>query len=259
MVNRRLLSLLRADDHLQQQDQQQAEAERRVARGRRDVGPRGAAVWDGITQPDSLNPWAADARVALADAAKGYHWSKAFELLAKHPEFVNSCRPGGKSPYAPLHQAAYGGAPRDVVQRLLGMGAWRTLQNVRGERPVDVAAKKGHAHLLAVLEPEYRRQVPLGILLKIQQHLHAVIRQRVDRLVLEHALRLPELEPLVELNEPKMWFEVPGMHGGFSFWLDAAGVEARLIAESWCRIERGSGQRHEITSAGSQLVAEGWV
>jgi hypothetical protein len=259
MVYRRLLSLLRADDLLQQQDQEQAGAERRAARGRRDSGPRDAAVWDGITQPDSLNPWAAAARVALADAAKGYHWSKVFEFLSKHPEFVNSWRPGGKSLCAPLHQAAHGGAPLEVVRRLLGMGAWRTLQNGRGERPVDVAAKKGHAHLLAVLEPEYRRQVPLGVLLKIQQHFHAVIRQRADRLVLEHALRLPELEPMLELDEPRMWLEVPGMHGGFSFWLDAAGVEARLIAESWCRIERGSGQRHEITSAGSQLVAKGWV
>jgi hypothetical protein len=49
------------------------------------------------------------------------------------------------------------------------------------------------------------------------------------------------------------------MAGGFSYRLEAVGVEAKLIADSWCRMVDGSGQRHEITSAGSQMVAEGFV
>jgi hypothetical protein len=49
------------------------------------------------------------------------------------------------------------------------------------------------------------------------------------------------------------------MYGGFSYRLGAAGVEAKLVSESWCRVAEGSGQRHEITSAGSRLVAEGFV
>ena len=86
-------------------------------------------------------------------------------LLAEHPELVNSCRPGGPSLYAPLHQAAHGGAPIEVVRRF-EMGAWRTLQNSRGERPLDVADLKGHNHLLQVLEPVYKHRVPIGVLLK---------------------------------------------------------------------------------------------
>ena len=81
----------------------------------------------------------------------------------------------------------------------------------------------------------------------------------VGELVQEHALRLPELEPLLELSRPQMWFEVPGMYGGFSYHLESAGVEARLISESWCRVVDGSGQRHEITSEGSELIEEGFV
>jgi len=215
--------------------------------------------WDGITRAEMLDEWAAATRTVLADAAKNYDWPRVLAILAKHPEFVNSCRPGGQSLYAPLHQAAHGGAPLDAAQRILRAGAWRTLQNARGERPVDVAARAGHAHLLSVLEPEYRRQVPHGILQKVQTHFHAVIRKRADRLVEEHVLRLPELEPLLELEVPKMWFAVPGMYGGFSFWLKEAGVDARLVSESWWRVVSGSGQRHEITSAGSTLVAEGFV
>ena len=80
-----------------------------------------------------------------------------------------------------------------------------------------------------------------------------------ERLIEEHGLRLPELEPLLELARPKMWFAVPGMYGGFSYRLEVDGVHPKLVSESWCRVVGGSGQRHAITPAGSQLVEEGFV
>jgi len=216
-------------------------------------------VWDGITRAETLDECAANVRSALADAAKGYDWSLVCELVSDHNEWVNSCRPGGKSRYAPLHQVAHAGAPVEIAQLLIKKGAWRTLQNARGERPVDVAERKGHGHLVEVLEPVYQHRVPLGVLLKIQSHFHEVIWGRAERLVKAHALRLPELEPLLELHRPQMWFEVSGMYGGFSYRLESVGVEATLVSESWCRVEGGSGQRHEITSEGSRLVEEGFV
>jgi hypothetical protein len=216
-------------------------------------------VWDGITRADALHEEAAQSRHALADAAKSYNWPRVLELVAQHPALVNVTRLGGSSLYAPLHQAAHGGAPVEVAQRLIEMGAWRTLQNSRGERPVDVAERCGHRHLIGVLTPEHKRHVPTGVLLNVQTHFHSAIRERIDRPLPDHGLRLPELEPLLELDRPQMWFPVPGMYGGFSYRLEAAGVEAKLVSESWCRVVGGSGQRHEITSAGSQLVEEGFV
>lgn len=216
-------------------------------------------VWDGVTRSETLDEVAAQTRHALADAAKSDDWPRVFELIAEHDGLVNDTRPGGSSLYAPLHQAAHGGAPVEVARRLIDMLAWRTLQNVRGERPVDVADRRGHRHLLGVLAPEPKHHVPLGVLLKVQAHFHAVIRGRADREVQAHTLRLPELEPLLELERPHMWFPVPGMYGGFSYRLEVAGVHAKLVAESWCRVVGGSGQRHEITSAGSRLVEEGFV
>ena len=204
-------------------------------------------VWDGTTQAGTLNDWATTARSALADAAKTYNWPRMFELISDHREFVNSCRPGGKSLFAPLHQAAHAGAAVEVVHRLIELGAWRTLQNARGERPVDVAERQGHHHLREVLEPVLKHRVPYGVLLRIHSHFHEVIRGRIDRELPDHGLRLPELEPLLELDRPQMWFPVPGMYGGFSYRLESTGVEARLISESWCRAVDGSGQRHEIT------------
>jgi hypothetical protein len=49
------------------------------------------------------------------------------------------------------------------------------------------------------------------------------------------------------------------MYGGFEYRLEGTGSETRLIASSWCRVAEGSGQRHEITAAGSRLVEEGFV
>lgn len=217
------------------------------------------AVWDGITRADILSNWAATARSALADASRAYNWPRVFELISEHNEFINASRPGGASLFAPLHQAAHAGAPVEVVQRLIQAGAWRTLQNARGERPVDVAERKEHHHLIEALEPVLKYRVPHGVLLRIQHHFHEVIRGRINNDPSNQSLRLPELEPLLELDHPEIWFPVPGMCGGFSFRLESDGVGAKLISESWCRVVDGSGQRHEITSEGGRLVAEGFV
>jgi hypothetical protein len=119
--------------------------------------------------------------------------------------------------------------------------------------------RRGHRHLLGILEPAYVHHVPLGILLTIQRHFHDVIRSRIAHLKVDGSLRLPELEPLLEMSDGKVWFGVPGMYGGFSYWLSTDSVEATLVTESWCRVVGGSGLRHEITSAGAKLVAEGFV
>jgi len=216
-------------------------------------------VWNGVTRAEALKDWAAINRSELADAAKVGNWTRVFDLISEDQQLVNCSRPGGKELFAPLHQAAHLGASEEVVQRLIELGAWRTLQNARGERPLDVAERKGRQRLLEVLQPVLKHKVPIGVLLKIQSYFHETIRGRIDRVLHDHGLRLPELEPLLELDEPRMWFPVPGMYGGFSYRLETGGVDARLIAESWSRVEGGSGQMHEITSLGSKLIAQGYV
>lgn len=216
-------------------------------------------IWDGITQTRTLDGEVTQMRHVLADAAKCGDWPTVLESLSRRREWINSTRPSGPSLYAPLHHAAWVGAPVTVAEQLITLGAWRTHQNARGERPVDVADRRGHRHLLKILAPEYKRRVPLGVLLRVQANFHTVIRGRAEHLIEEHELRLPELEPLLELARAKIWFAVPGMAGGFSYWLDADGVQPTVISESWCRVVGGSGQRHEITTRGGKLVEEGFV
>ena len=44
------------------------------------------------------------------------------------------------------------------------------------------------------------------------------------------------------------------MYGGFRYWFDQLGADARLITESSCRVVGGSGERHEVTARGSKLL-----
>lgn len=216
-------------------------------------------VWDGIVGTDVLHGTEAAVRHELADAAKCYDWARAMVILREHPNLVNTTRPGGRSLFAPLHQAAHGGAPLAVVEELILLGAWRTLQNSQGERPIDIAERRGHKHLLSVMKPKLKRRVPIGVLLKIQSQFHEVIHGRAADQVRSAGLRLPELEPLLEIARQNIWFAIPGMYGGFSYQLQVDGVEAVLMSESWCRVVDGSGQRHEVTSGTVKLVAEGFV
>lgn len=217
-------------------------------------------VWDGIITGGVVSEASASDRHRLADAAKAYDWTKVLALLRERPELVNTTRPGGSSLFAPLHQAAHGNAPPGILDELIRLGAWRMLPNARGERPVDVAERCGHRRAAEILRPVLLRRVPAGVLAVVQTHFHAVIRGRADDLVRKSGLRLPELGPLLEIPaDETIWFAVPGMYGGFAYRLRTDGVEAVLVAESWCRVVGGSGQRHEITSRGSRLVAEGFV
>ena len=215
--------------------------------------------WDGITKSATLEKDEIKIRHRLADVAKIYDWQKTLEILNQRSDLINVTRPDGRAFYTPLHQAAHGNAPVRVVREMIAMGAWRTIRNANGERPVDIAIAKRHQHLVQLLEPVYKTQVPLNTLQNIQRLFHTTILSRAKDLIEKSALRLPELEPLLEINQPQMWFPVPGMYGGFNYWLDSEGNEVKLISESWCRVVGGSGQRHEITSKESRLVDEGFV
>jgi hypothetical protein len=143
---------------------------------------------------------------------------------------------------------------------VVARGAWRLLRTADGERPVDVAGRRGHGHLLERLEPVPLRHVPGQVLSAIQARFHQVIRDRMRAIEDPVALMLPELEPLLELSPlAATWFAIPGMYGGFSYRLVGEGEEAKLIASSWCRVVEGSGERHEITADRTVLVEVGFV
>src|SRR4051794_7799346 len=101
-------------------------------------------------------------RHELADLARRYEWDAVLAFLAGQADLVNVTRPDGRSWYAPLYQAAHGGAPAEVAERLIRLGAWRLLPTATAERPIDIARRRGHAHLLGPLEPRPVIDVPGG-------------------------------------------------------------------------------------------------
>jgi hypothetical protein len=216
-------------------------------------------TWHGVTRPKSLRSWAREAGHQLANAGKQGDWRRVLTILDEHPDMVNAWRPGGRAMFAPLHHVAYGGGSVEVARELIARGAWRTLRTARGTRPVDLARKRNHVELLEVLEPELHREVPREKIRPLQRQLHRVIASRVDKLVREHHLRLPQIEPLLEWEETEMWFAVPGMYGGFQTRFEGEGAGAELITSSWCRVAGGSGQRHRVTAEGWTLIEEGFV
>lgn len=158
-----------------------------------------------------------------------------------------------------LNQAAHGNASITVVEHLIAIGAWRTLKNADGETPIDIARRKAHNNLMRSLAPVYKRNVSREKLQKTQAYFHTIIHARIHKLAAKTHLRLPKLEPLLEIETPQMWFPVPEMYGGFKYWLENEEKNVKLISESWCRVVERSGQRHEITSEEGRLVEHGFI
>lgn len=212
------------------------------------------AEWDAVTRAHTLRPEVCAVRHELAEAARCFDWPRVLTIVGRQPLLANATRLDGQSWFAPLHQMAFGGAPVHLAERLIELGAWRTLRTRAGERAVDVAKQRGHGHLVPVLRPVLRREVPPQRLSRIQGHFHDLIRARAGPLVTDHALRLPELETLLELDQPCMWMSIPGMYGGFRFSLQGEGDLAVLVTESWSRVVEGSEHRHLISPHGTLLL-----
>lgn len=142
---------------------------------------------------------------------------------------------------------------------LLEQGGWRLLRTAKGETALDIARRRHHVHLVRQLTPLLQAPLDERDVLAMEAYFHGAINSRVADLVLEHRLRLPSVEVLQETLMQSVWMPVPGMYGGFHFWLPGAAPDPILVAESWSRVADGSGQRHEVTPRGVTLVAEGFV
>ncbi|MEX1026384.1 MAG: hypothetical protein WD049_00020 [Candidatus Paceibacterota bacterium] len=103
------------------------------------------------------------------------------------------------------------------------------------------------------------RNIPTTTLRLLQDRFHTVIRERIANTDVDEKLPLPELKPPFPTIDNPNWFAVSGMYGGFNYWFEGDGTNAKLISESWCRVVEGSGQRHEITESEHKLVDEGFV
>ena len=213
------------------------------------------ADWPGVTDAAALKPAVVEASHRLADAAKVADWAAVFTLLETSPWLgPNAWRITGDSWFTPLHQAAWHGAPVEVVERLVSLGAWRSLRESTGARAVDIATARGHDHLLEPLASTDATPAVLRRYAAWDRHLEALVTERTSSLpAVAHRPVATEVLDVEGLES--LWFAYPGMYGGFSCRVH----RGRLHVESWCRVVGGSGQAHVITEGGCVLVEEGFV
>jgi hypothetical protein len=234
-------------------------------------------VWNGVLDPTLLADDVVSAGHRLADAAKVGDWKTVFELLDDPTERVdvNWWRPGGTAWFTVLHQAAWHGAPLEVVGRLIRRGALRSVTDSRGRTPSAVRRDRQPEMSLTkgvavqgwkspVLPASALRAPPSPLspedTSSLNKHLADVIDSRIrgvlfDRRDPRTVLRYPPVEILHEVRGRRVWFPVPGMYGGFDITLR----QDSLDVKSWCRVVGGSGRVHLVTPAGAILVDEGFV
>lgn len=80
----------------------------------------------------------------FADAAKAGDWVTVFAMLDDQRTRVdiNGVRPGGSARFTALHQAAWHGAPPEIVSKLIRHGAVRSLRDAKGRTPFDVLTER---------------------------------------------------------------------------------------------------------------------
>jgi len=93
----------------------------------------------------------------------------------------------------------------------------------------------------------------------LTEQFHRLIRQRSLEEMGRAEVPLPSLQYCPLSDTMAAWHPVPGLYGGFRYWLDLTAEEPTLRVASWSRVVQGSGQRHVITSTTVQLVEEGFV
>lgn len=189
----------------------------------------------------------------------GADWAAYVGALQAEPRLVNTAFFKQGSWSTLLHEAVRLHAPLEFIRELVRLGAFRTVLDSQGQRPVDIAVTERLTHLVAALEPSREQTKDLNRLLRIQELFHGLIRSTMLAYDVHVKLWLPQLSVLTESSADSIWFPIPGMYGGFLFWLEQTNESAALIAESWCRVAGGSGMRHRITPVEVTLEEEGFV
>lgn len=234
-------------------------------------------VWNGVHDTSLLHEDVVSSGHRFADAAKAGDWSTVFEMLddPRQPVDINWWRPGGTAWFTVLHQAAWHGAPNDVVAALIQRGALRSLTDSRERTPYEILRDRdyqrsqagglvGHSQQSLMTSARYLKpatsDLDAGDLYSLNRHLADLIDGRIRGRLFDGrdpraVLRYPPVEILHEVPGSHLWFPVPGMYGGFDISLRGSVLDVK----SWCRVVGRSGQAHLVTTAGCILVDEGFV
>jgi hypothetical protein len=215
--------------------------------------------WDGALTIQGMNGEFVQERDQIARAVAADDWAAMMPLLSEYPDLVNMTLRRDRSWSTLLHWAAANDAPEEFVRELTRLGAFRSVRDPAGKRAIDIVASKERQTLVELFDPKLEQTVSPEHLSFMQELFHGLIRAAMLGYHVSVPLRLPQLSILTERQDIAIWFPVPGMAGGFHFWLEKEEHSHVLLAESWSRIVGGSGMRHRITPFEVILLEEGFV
>lgn len=177
--------------------------------------------WDGIL--DDTEVGASEPRRKISDHSFQGEWVELFAVLDNMDRYepyanINSTRLGGKSHFTPLHQAAWSGDAH-AIHGLINRGAWRSVRDADGNRPVDVYIARGHTDYTISLQPVPVHRVAESVIALLQERLNFLLDAELLRWR-KSPLRYPQVEVLTEIDSGEVWFGVPGKFGGYRLTLE---------------------------------------
>ena len=210
--------------------------------------------WNGITKSGIYSKDYEDSVQMLFRKLKNSEWNSVFELASSDANLVNCVRPGSDSYYTILHGAARIGAPTEVINKFIDLGAFKTMKTKSGETPFDLARKFGHDEIVNLLIPKINFECDFNTLKSIENNLHLLITKETEGLVYKHSLRLPDISILLEIrHDDRVYFSIPGMMGGVSFSLKCIDkkvvLEVQIESRMW-----GGADYYEVSEVGSRLL-----
>ncbi len=221
---------------------------------------QGARPWQGVLDTSVMADDLVSAGHRLADAAKVGNWPAVMKVLDHEWNWlvINQWRPGSTAWFTALHQAAWHGAPTEVVAELLERGALRSLRDAKGRTAFDVAVEHDRTPAFRELLRPPRSPLTPKQIRALDARLAELIDGRIGGRVyygnLRAVLRYPPVEILHELPGQRVCFPMPAKYA-FHIELQRGGLEVK----SWCGLVEGSGQAHLVTPEGSVLVDQGFV
>lgn len=216
------------------------------------------SIWDGITT--SIHCWfPIQKRTDLFENAKHGQWERVFSIIEEYPEIINIVQPNEPSFDSVTHIAAKLGATDEIVSQLVDMRASRHLRNAKGQKPIDIAKEYSQPHLFSILEPVNKHEVSEEDILQIETNFHKAImtsdKGLIAELITEQSIRLPQLQPMLELEKLYSWFQIPGYMGGFHYWLRTEDTPLRILSRCQSRMnDPDDYELWEATTTGFRLL-----
>ncbi len=176
---------------------------------------QGARPWQGVLDTSVMADDLVSAGHGLADAAKAGNWPVVMKVLDREWKWlvINQWRPGGLAWFTALHQAAWHGAPTEVVAELLDRGALRSLRDSKGRTAFDVAVEHDRTPALRERLRPPRSPLTQQQIRALDARLAELIDGRIHGRVydgdLRTVLRYPPVEILAELPGQRVWFPIP--------------------------------------------------